>query len=349
MDPEKDICKFPEPVHQDQNMRTKNLQNTPARYRGRRRCVVVFFLLVLGIVGVHQYFSTQLWGKGLKQWQQEDLDLYYVQYPAKYNFTLNHPNKCSHRPFVVVIVPVAPEHVKERNIIRRTWGNDSHVQSGQVIILFLLGLSSNSEEQQNLLQENSEHQDILQSDFVDCYRNLTIKTMVMLEWLRDHCAKAQYFVKVDADMLLNIKAMMKMLQSPGALKTNYITGLVWYNNVVIRDPSNKFFLPPKVYPNSFYPPYPLGMCYIISADLPKKILQISKEIKPIFMEDVYIGLCIERLQIMPTNPPDISQFVVSPPLFYDRCYYANLIAVTTYSSDQMESYWIDINNPNLSC
>lgn len=300
---------------------------------------------------MYRIFSTHL----LKQKAVSYLDLesFYVPYPNKYRFILDQPHVCElHNPYIVIIVPVAPHDVQARNAIRSTWGNGSLVKDGDVVVLFLLGLPSGSNfiaQQLHIHQENERHQDLLQSNFIDSYRNLTIKTMVMLEWLRDHCPQAYYAAKVDADMLLNVVALMQMLLSPSGYHSNYITGLVWYENIVIRDPSSKFYIPYEVYPKLVYPPYPLGMCYIISMDLPEKILDVSKKIKPIFIEDAYIGLCLEQLRITPTNPPHIEQFVVKPPEEYDRCYYSDLIAVITNSPAQLVSYWTDLQKPGPSC
>ncbi|KAK3509583.1 hypothetical protein QTP70_006453 [Hemibagrus guttatus] len=282
-----------------------------------------------------------------------DLESFYVSYPNKYRFILDQPHVCKrHNPYIVIIVPVAPRDVQARNAIRSTWGNGSLVKDGDVLVLFLLGLPSGNDfitQQLHIHQENERHQDLLQSNFIDSYRNLTIKTMVMLEWLRDRCPQAYYAAKVDADMLLNVVALMQMLLSPSGYHSNYITGLVWYENIVIRDPYHKFYIPYEVYPKPVYPPYPLGMCYIISMDLPEKILDVSKKIKPIFIEDAYIGLCLEQLHITPTNPPNIEQFVVKPPLEYDRCYYSDLIAVITNSPAQLVSYWTDLQKPGPAC
>ncbi|CAL8270563.1 unnamed protein product [Gadus morhua 'NCC'] len=61
-----------------------------------------------------------------------------------------------------------------------------------------------------------------------------------------------------------------------------------------------------------YPPYPLGMGYVLSLDLPGKLLQASAHIRPIYIEDVYLGMCLKHLGITPTNPPDESMFIINP-------------------------------------
>ncbi|XP_055073248.2 beta-1,3-galactosyltransferase 1 [Misgurnus anguillicaudatus] len=274
-------------------------------------------------------------------------DMYHVAYPRKYKFIIDQPHICEEKkPFVVVIVPVPPENIEGRDAIRNTWGGEKPFADKVVLVLFLLGSRSGTGKealQEQLNNESKHYKDLLQSNFQDSYRNLTIKTMVMMEWLSEKCSQASYAVKVDTDVLLNIRNLINMLANPDTLKSNYMTGLVWYESPVLRDPSNKFYMPYNVFSKDHYPPYPLGMCYIFSTDLPLKFLQQSRQIKPIYIEDAYLGMCLERLGIVPTKPPNMDQFVVIPPKQYNRCYYATLIAVMTESTDQLVTYWTDIN------
>ncbi|KAA0712345.1 Beta-1,3-galactosyltransferase 2 [Triplophysa tibetana] len=284
---------------------------------------------------------------------QKEPGMYHVAYPRNYKFIIDQQNICEQKkPFMVVIVQVSPDNMEVRNAIRKTWGGEKFFGDKVVLVLFLLGSRSGTDEetlQDQLQKENQQYRDLLQSNFQDSYRNLTIKTMVMMEWLIRTCPHASYAVKVDTDVLLNIKNLIGMLVNLNTLQRNYMTGLVWYQNTVIRDPSNKFYLPHDVFQKDAYPPYPLGMCYIFSMDLPEKFLQESKEFEPIYIEDAYLGMCLERLGIAPTKPPNIDQFVVSPPQQYNRCYFSGLIAVMTESTDQLVNYWTDMNTSSAHC
>ncbi|XP_026091239.1 beta-1,3-galactosyltransferase 2-like [Carassius auratus] len=275
----------------------------------------------------------------------------HVAHPQNYRFILDQPKKCEEqKPFVVVIVPVAPQNIKARNAIRTTWGSEELVRDKLVLVFFLLGSESPNETLQEQLQsESQEYEDLLQSNFLDSYRNLTIKTLVMMDWLSRNCPQASFGAKVDADVLLNMKNLLHMLVSLKSLQRNYITGLIMYGNIVLRDPSSKFYVPHNVYPKSRFPPYPLGMCYIFSMDLPEKILHISWHIKPIFIEDAYLGMCLKRLGIAPKKPADSGQFVVRPPQRFDRCYYSGRIAILTYSQTQLISYWMDFHSAQRPC
>ncbi|XP_056615577.1 beta-1,3-galactosyltransferase 1-like [Triplophysa dalaica] len=284
---------------------------------------------------------------------QKEPGMYHVAYPRNYKFIIDQQHICEQKkPFMVVIVPVPPNNMEVRNAIRKTWGGETFFGDKVVLVLFLLGSRSGTDEetlQDQLQKENQQYRDLLQSNFHDTYRNLTIKTMIMMEWLFTKCPQASYAIKVDADVLLNIKNLIGMLVNLKTLQRNYMTGLVWYQSSVIRDPSNKFYLPHDVFAKDTYPPYPLGMCYIFSTDLPEKFLQESKELEPIYIEDAYLGLCLERLGIVPTKPPNIDQFVVKPPQQYNRCYFSGLIAVMTESTDQLVTYWTDMNTSSAPC
>ncbi|XP_060715416.1 beta-1,3-galactosyltransferase 2-like [Tachysurus vachellii] len=275
-----------------------------------------------------------------------------VAYPYKYNFRLDQPEKCQHKPFLVIIVQVAPKDVMERQAIRNTWGDEKLVQEKHVVVLFLMGLpsGSNAEIQQDRIhQENLRHRDLLQSNFIDSVKNATIKTMVMLEWLRDRCPQAYYTAKVDNDILLNVRSLISMLLNPRIPQMNYITGQVQQTKKAKQNPSSRFYNPSEIHTNKLFPPYPLGKCYIMSMDMPAKILRASTEIKPILEDDMYIGLCLEWLHIAPVKPPKPSQFVFIYPQLYNRCYYSELIAVILYTPAQLVNLWTDIHKPGTAC
>lgn len=275
---------------------------------------------------------------------------YCVAYPHKYNLVLNEPEKCQkENPFVVLMVPVAPSNTAARDAIRSTWGSERLVGDKTVSILFLLGLPTSEERetlQQNLLQESGKYHDLIQSDFWDSYYNLTIKTMVMLEWLTVYCPTASYAMKVDSDVFLNVKTLVNMLLS--APKQNYMTGLVARNAVVLRNPHSKWYLPETVYEPPFYPPYALGLGYVFTLDLPEKLVKAAQLVKPVYIEDVFLGLCMTQLGIALTNPPDGSLFNVFP-VEYNRCRYSKLIATTTRSLRDQVEFWKDLQRPGPYC
>ncbi|XP_051756123.1 beta-1,3-galactosyltransferase 2-like [Ctenopharyngodon idella] len=287
-------------------------------------------------------------GTSAKPWKPPEP--YYVAYPNRYNFIINEPQKCQkENVFVMLIIPVAPSNTAAREAIRSTWGSERLVGDKIVSLLFLLGLptSQDSEKlQEDLLQESEKYHDLLQSDFWDSYYNLTIKTIVMLEWLSANCQNASYAMKVDSDIFLNVKNLVNLLLS--SPKQNYMSGLVARRAMVLRNPHSKWYLPQTVYAPAQYPPYALGLGYVFSLDLTVKLVEAAQHVKPVYIEDVFLGLCMKHLGIDLTDPPDGSLFNVFP-VDYNRCRYSKLIATTTRSLTNQVEFWRNLQTPGPYC
>ncbi|KAM9460861.1 beta-1,3-galactosyltransferase 2-like isoform 1-T2 [Clarias gariepinus] len=283
-----------------------------------------------------------------KQCQPETT--YLVAYPCKYHYILNESERCQNeKPFLVLMVPVAPNNREARDAVRTTWGSEKMVMNKVVSLFFLLGQPGHEEReemQQKILQESEEHHDIIQSDFLDSYKNLTIKTMVIMEWLATYCQNAAYAMKIDSDMFLNVNSLINMLlQAP---RKNYMTGLVAIGAAVSRDPSSKWYLPKDVFPADFYPPYALGLGYVISSDLPNKLIKGAKHVKAVYIEDVFLGLCMWYLGIPFTSQTDQSLFngFFVP---YNWCRYSKLIVTTTHSLQDQVNFWKELKKPGPHC
>lgn len=162
--------------------------------------------------------------------------------------------------------------------------------------------------------------------------------MVMFEWLNSHCPNTSYAMKVDSDMFLNVYKLIDMLlKAPQRL---YMTGLVVRGASVLRDPNSKWFLPVSAFPESRYPPYVLGLGYVFSLDLPKKILEVSAHVKAVYIEDVYVGLCMKHLGIALTDPPHGYLFRATMPYMPKiNCYWTSVITTILQNSNQLSNVW----------
>ncbi|XDV22208.1 hypothetical protein PO909_027157, partial [Leuciscus waleckii] len=269
---------------------------------------------------------------------------YHIAHPSNYHFILDYPDKCQQNPFLVLMVPVAPHQVEARNAIRSTWGNESTVQGKAVMTLFLVGLTGGSDSekaQQQLEEESRQHRDLVQSNFVDSYFNLTIKTMVIMDWLATRCPQANFSMKVDSDIYLNLENLMTLLLAPNTPRQNYITGMVMWGRLVVRDKNSKWYVSEELYPEPKYPTYLLGMGYVFSNDLPEKIVEASKEIKPFNIEDAYVGACVKHVGIAPSSPPDPSQFRAYLGQ-YNREDFLRVITTILGSPQQLIDIWKDV-------
>ncbi|ROL40715.1 Beta-1,3-galactosyltransferase 2 [Anabarilius grahami] len=272
---------------------------------------------------------------------------YHIAHPSNYNFILDESDKCKQNPFLVLMVPVAPNQVAARNAIRNTWGNESTVQGKAVITLFLVGLTGGSDSekaQQQLEEESRQHRDLLQSNFVDSYFNLTIKTMVIMDWLATRCPQATFSMKIDSDMYLNLENLMTLLLAPDTPRQNYITGMMMWNRPVIRDKNSKWYVSEELYPEPNYPTYLQGMGYVFSNDLPEKIVEASKDVKAFNIEDAYVGACLKQLGVALSSPPNPSQFRAYLGKYIREDFF-KVITTILGSPQQLIDIWKDVKRP----
>lgn len=269
-------------------------------------------------------------------------------YARNYRFLIDNRDICkNHSPFLVLMVPVSTHDVIARDVIRQTWGKERLVQGKVVVTLFMLGLS-NRIDASKLEEENLQHHDLIQSNFMDTYLNLTIKTMVIMDWLATHCSTAEYAMKIDSDMFLNIDNLLIMLQKPGIPKVNYLTGYLMKNRPVVRTKSSKWYVSEELFPDPIYPNYALGMGYVFSVDLAEKLVNASKSVKYFNNEDAYVGACMKSLGLKPTSPPNPSQFGIYNSNF-DRCRYLRTITFILSSPQQLRKYWNNMKKPGPPC
>ncbi|NXU93299.1 B3GT2 galactosyltransferase, partial [Xiphorhynchus elegans] len=93
-----------------------------------------------------------------------------------------------------------------------------------------------------LLREEDElHGDILQQDFLDTYNNLTLKTLMGLEWVSRFCPNATYVMKADHDVFLNLEFLVRRLLLPP--RREFLTGYVYRGTGPLRSPAYKWFVP----------------------------------------------------------------------------------------------------------
>lgn len=81
---------------------------------------------------------------------------YFVAYPHRYSFILDEPNRCREEsPFLVLMIPVAPDNREARDTIRNTWVKETTVLSQVVSHYFLLGLSKEEDRTEALKEQVS--------------------------------------------------------------------------------------------------------------------------------------------------------------------------------------------------
>ncbi|XP_043918037.1 beta-1,3-galactosyltransferase 2-like [Protopterus annectens] len=275
---------------------------------------------------------------------------YRTVYPYDYKYVINEPHKCLRKiPFLILCIFTRVSEFSSRHAIRKTWGNESLISNATIARLFFMGIPKFVKEPLNkLIKEESEtFHDIIQVDYLDTYNNLTLKTMTAMKWFATYCPNASYIMKIDSDMFLNIEYLIYgQLKPHTPMKTNYFTGFAFLNFQPIRDKNSKWYMPNELYSAETYPTFCSGTGYLLSGDLPKRIVEVSSTVRPIYLEDVYIGLCLDKLKV---------KVIASYALFhinhveYFACSYAKLITSHHFDAFDLLKTWDDFQRKKGAC
>ncbi|XP_052775999.1 beta-1,3-galactosyltransferase 5-like [Mya arenaria] len=217
-----------------------------------------------------------------------------------YNDVTSKKPVCEKDSKVVILITSAPDNLSRRQSIRNTWCSPQQFNFTRTpwLCVFLLGNVVNRSE--SLASESLLYHDILLGSYVDSYRNLTIKIMHGLDWVRQSCP-TDFVLKTDDDVYVNTLLLHTLVTNYTQPKNMYI-GLVMQTEsrlTVIRNPDNRWHVSMDEYPHDHYPPYASGMGYVLSLDVVNKIVDASQYISPFANEDAYVGVLINQVGVSP--------------------------------------------------
>jgi hypothetical protein len=146
-------------------------------------------------------------------------DVTSFQYPISIAPCREKVNNNTNQRTLFVAVISAPNNFEKRATIRSTWPshlkNQSNInrQLDLVGFGFIVGLTNNKTVQQKLTEESAKHNDILQVNVYDKYRNLSVKAAGLLNWLNSRCSQVDFVLKVDDDVYVNVHNLATVLHS----------------------------------------------------------------------------------------------------------------------------------------
>lgn len=170
----------------------------------------------------------------------------------RYRYNLER-NKTKPRVFIGVIS--APHHFDKRKWIRETWVQslDSSIVNATFEYGFFIGSSNDSLIDTQVTEESRKYDDIIHLlDVSDSYRNLTLKTLALLDWTKNyHGDRIDYILKADDDVYVNVYNLAQVVNSiPKEAKAIY--GFGWETEQeVIRLPGQFLYDILKIFFNSF--------------------------------------------------------------------------------------------------
>lgn len=193
---------------------------------------------------------------------------------------------------LLVLVASALHHRERRRAVRETWGQGRH----GVRLVFLLGRQAEGKVEQVLEEELGEewedYGDMVREDYIDSYQNLTLKTLGGMKWASLHCPQAEWVMKTDDDMYVNVPLLLDHLHQAHPSPSRTITGCVKNGPQGAPQPigmEGAVFKP-------VHPPFTAGAGYLLSGDLPADLYAASRDLHLIKVEDAFLtGYCAKAL------------------------------------------------------
>ncbi|XP_029647618.1 beta-1,3-galactosyltransferase 2-like [Octopus sinensis] len=232
--------------------------------------------------------------------------------------------------------------------IRQTWGDKKVLGKFKTKLLFVMGVVNNRHVMDMVKVESARYNDILQTEFNDTYRNLNSKAMTALRWIATNCHNISYIMKTDDDILIDIFQVVKhlrYLQQYEYARKKFILCNVWEGMPVLRNKESKWYVSPEEYPNKTFEVYCSGSAYILSPDMPVRLLKISLKVPRFWVDDVYVtGMLVNALGIKHTNYDSAYIFGVSNSLHEISKEIKRKIAIYHVPQTEiMYKLWNDLN------
>ena len=242
----------------------------------------------------------------------------------------------------VFLMPSRAIDSRQRRLIRHTTlsftHNNTHPSTRHV---FLVGASPNSTVQRHLAEEVKTYGDVLQQDFVDSYDNLTLKTLVALEWTIEYCPNVRWVVKIDSDVYLNLAYLTAIQQSIN--DTDYLFGYCFQNLRPMRRTENpawkKIVIPTETYSFVYFPPFCGGPLYMLSINVTRAILNVSPDTPYFKLEDVYLGLCLLKTNYTIQTIPYFHGHHMVHPVVLNCSFAFQHVAIPHLAPEELRDGW----------
>lgn len=230
----------------------------------------------------------------------------------EYRTLINNPDVCQDgkegNVLLLVFICTLPSRSKEREWIRKNYRRDVY-DGFQIKTVFVMGKMDATPSLQShvnvlLQKENEIHRDLIQYDFVENYRNLTLKTLLGMRWGIKFCERASYALKADDDVIINYDNLADFLINlPKWRRKELYIGCTAHKTRPFRSSLHKWGISYAEYPDDVYPDYNHGPGYVLSMDAAKTVNEMSQTLPYMSFEDVFVGMATQRGGIFPVMEP----------------------------------------------
>ncbi|ETN85896.1 N-acetyllactosaminide 3-alpha-galactosyltransferase [Necator americanus] len=176
------------------------------------------------------------------------------------------------------------------------FGDEAYRDTFAYCVIFPIGSLRDFNETTRLVEEINLFDDILQGDYLDSYRNLTMKTLSALRFAAVAYPKVDSILKIDDDVAWNVP-----------LVTNYIKSRVLPNSIS--------YVTYDEYPGESYPEYCFGVAYVLHRTAVLPMLSVLPQMKYFWIDDVFVTGFMARAATV--SLIEINQYTELKPILRD--------------------------------
>ncbi|XP_012941684.1 lactosylceramide 1,3-N-acetyl-beta-D-glucosaminyltransferase-like [Aplysia californica] len=223
--------------------------------------------------------------------------------PHQFKYVHNRQGICQERQTnILFAIPSAPGNFRRRDKVRLSpLGEFVRNNSNMATMLFFLGLPrfvgvKTQEVQKTIDTESKKHNDVIQEDFTDVYKNIRLKAVFMLKWVSTYCFNVTYVIRVDDDVRINVQGVVEAVFRVGRNHKNFVLGNVTKFWKVNRDPLSKYYVSLEEYPGPTYPPLAQGGMLAYPLRTVRLLYEASLRVRAVWLDDVYLtALCAPKV------------------------------------------------------
>jgi len=199
---------------------------------------------------------------------------------------------CDIPVYLTIMIHSKPSHQSLRNTLRQTWASNQKVVKTRTV--FVVGKSLDHDLETAIDTESKEHGDILQGDFIDSYRNMTYKHLLVYKWISDSCDKTEFVLKTDDDQFVDIFHLPRYLQEFARKEDKFFLCQV-QNMKPQREEGSKWFVTAEEFGEEKYPLYCAGWAYVTTVPTIKQLLDVSRTLPYFWIDDVHVTGILRNL------------------------------------------------------
>ncbi|ESO93936.1 hypothetical protein LOTGIDRAFT_74929, partial [Lottia gigantea] len=213
-------------------------------------------------------------------------------HPAVFDYVITNSGLCGNEPVdILIYFHSAWNNRGKRRFLRETWASVKTFHNISIKTIFILGSPKDAKHQLTIDFENVVYRDIVQGDFNDTFKNLTLKSALAIQWINTHCMQTRYVIKADDDIFINVFKIIEDLFP--VLSQRKQTVMCHFHkagqSVIVRNPKSQWYIPNGVFKGvKHFPRFCSGYVAIFTSDLIPLLYRSSFQSPIIPVDDVYM-------------------------------------------------------------